>query len=73
MAAIAIVLAALTVSGAAVARASAQRSASASHRGTEHLTCIFTATRTGEGSLIAAGLFTDGGAINIFSGRPETG
>jgi len=66
---VAIVLAAVAVSGTGIAVASAQPSAPASHRGAEHFTLMFTSTRTGDGSIsasiIASGLFTDGGTINL--------
>jgi hypothetical protein len=63
---IAIVLAALTVSGSGIAAASAKPSAaSVAHHGTEHFTLMDTLTRSGAASIIATGLFTDGGTINI--------
>jgi hypothetical protein len=68
---IAIVLAAITVTGTGIAAASAQPSASASHRGTEHFTFMLT-SRTGVGSVIATGLFTDGGTMNLFGEGPSS-
>lgn len=62
---VAIVLAAIAVSGTGIAVASAQPSASASHRGAEHFTFMFASTRTSLGSVIATGLFTDGGTMNL--------
>ncbi len=67
---IAIVLAAVTVTGTGIAAASAQPSAPASHRGTEHFTFMLT-SRTGVGSVIATGLFTDGGTMNLFGEGPS--
>jgi hypothetical protein len=63
----AIVLVAIAVSGTGIAVASAQPSAPASHRGAEHFTLMFTSTRTGSisASVIATGLFTDGGTISL--------
>lgn len=68
---IAIVLAVLIASGTGIAAASGQPSAAASHHGTEHFTLILTSTRTDVGSVIATGLFTDGGTINLFSKGPS--
>jgi hypothetical protein len=66
---IAIVLAALTVSGSGIAAASAKPSAaSVAHHGTEHFTLMDTLTRSGAATIIATGLFTDGGTISI--GQP---
>jgi hypothetical protein len=69
---IAIILAAITVSGTGIAAASAQPSTSASPHGTEHFTLILTSTKTGVGSVIATGAFTDGGTMNLFSEGPST-
>jgi hypothetical protein len=67
---LAIVLAAITLSGIGIAAASAQPSAPASHHGTEHFTFMLTST-PGVGSVIATGMFTDGGTMNLFSGGPS--
>jgi hypothetical protein len=66
----ALVLAAITVTATSIAAASAQPSASASHRGTEHFTFMLT-SRTGAGSAIATGLFTDGGTMKLFGEGPS--
>jgi hypothetical protein len=62
---IAIIVAAITLSGAGIAAASAEQSAPASHQGAEHFTFMLTST-TGVGSIIATGVFTDGGTMNLF-------
>jgi hypothetical protein len=49
--------------------ASAESSAPASRHGTERFTLIITSTTTGIGNVIATGVFTDGGTMNLFSGR----
>lgn len=67
---IAIVVAVLTASGTGIAAASAQPSAPASHRATEHFTFMLT-SKTGVGSIIATGLFTDGGTMNLFTQGPS--
>jgi hypothetical protein len=67
---IAVVAAALAVSGTGIAAASVSPSASASHRGTERFTFMLSSA-TGVGSVIATGLFTDGGTMNIFSEGPS--
>jgi hypothetical protein len=65
------VLTALTLSGTGIAAASAQLSPAAIHRRAEHFTFILTSTNAGEASVIATGLFTDGGTINIFTNGPS--
>jgi hypothetical protein len=61
-------VAAVAISGAAVTAASAHESASVSRHGSEHFTLMASLTKTGEASIIATGLFTDGGTIDI--GKP---
>jgi len=68
---IAIILAVVATTATGIAAASAQTSAPVSHRGSEHFTIILTSTRSGVTSVIATGLFTDGGTMNLFSGGPS--
>jgi hypothetical protein len=65
------VLTTLALSSAGIAAASAQLSPAATHRRAEHFTFVFTSTSPGEASVIATGLFTDGGTINIFTNGPS--
>jgi hypothetical protein len=67
---IAIGFAALAVTGTGIAGASVQPSASASHHGTERITLMLTSAK-GIASVIATGLFTDGGTVNVFSAGPS--
>jgi hypothetical protein len=67
---IAIILAVIAASGIGIVAASAQPSAPASHHGTEHVTFMLTSS-TGVGSIIATGLFTDGGTMGLFSTGPS--
>jgi hypothetical protein len=66
---IAAAVAAAAISGATITTAaSAHVSILASRRGSEHFTLMATLARTGDASIIATGLFTDGGTIDI--GKP---
>jgi hypothetical protein len=68
---IAIILAVVATTATGIAAASAQTSVPVSHRGAEHFTIILTSTRSGVTSVIATGLFTDGGTMNLFSRGPS--
>ncbi len=68
---IAIIVAVIAASGTGIAAASAQAPAAASRHGAEHFTIILTSTRSGVTSVIATGLFTDGGTLNLFSRGPS--
>lgn len=62
-------IASATVSGASVAAASGATSHSSRH-GPERFALVGTSTKSGLFSVIATGLFTDGGTVNIFASRP---
>jgi hypothetical protein len=63
-------VAAMTVGGASVAAASGAPAQSSRH-GAERFVFVGTSTKSGLFSVIATGLFTDGGIVNIFSLKPE--
>jgi hypothetical protein len=60
----AVAVVAAAVAGTSVTAASAHPSMPSSRHGVEHFTLMVTTT-TGQASVIATGLFTDGGTINI--------
>ncbi len=63
-------VAAATAGGANAAAASGALAHSSRH-GAERLVFVGTSTKSGVFSVIATGLFTDGGTVNIFSPKPE--
>jgi hypothetical protein len=66
----AIAVAATAISLTCITAASAGPSPGASERGTEHFTFMVTLTGTGVASVIATGLFTDGGSVDLGSAGP---
>jgi hypothetical protein len=63
-------VAAITVGGVSTAAALGAPAHSSTH-GAERFVFVGTSVKTGLFSVIATGLFTDGGTINIFSSKPE--
>lgn len=70
-AAVLTVLVAAATAGGANAAAASGAPAHASRHGAERLVFVGTSTKPGLFSVIATGLFTDGGTINIFSPEPD--
>jgi hypothetical protein len=64
------VIVAAAISGTTIAVASTHSSQPSSRHGSEHFLAVTTSPAAPQGSVIATGLFTDGGTFRLFSRSP---